>query len=590
MTLVAFALLSAPVPGTSQEYENFDYTTNGNAVTITRITNCGEFNGALITIPSTINGLPVTAIGDSAFEDCVGMTGVTMPDTLTNIGSYAFTDTGLTNITIPNSLAVIGEQAFFECGRLSNVTIPNTVTAIRGQAFWNCGPLTSVIIPNSVTNIGQGAFGACYNLSSALFQGNAPAQNGDPFAQDNLATVYYLAGTTGWGASFGSCRTAVWHVSPPAILGQPQSLTTNLGATVAFSVLADGTVPLGYQWLFNGKMISETTTNSYTITNVQPANSGGYTVIVTNLAGSATSVVALLVIRPYAATATATVVNGFLVGATLSDQGWGYTNAPSVMIIGGGGSGAQAVAVVSNGVVLAVNIMATGSGYTNAPAIFIAPPVIPQPAMGITALSFVSLTNLAVGTNYQVQCFFAGVWSDLGPAFTTASSTLTQYVRAASGYRLVKTPAPEQAYATAEVANGFVVGATVISGGSGYTTNPAVTIVSNGGGTNATATATVSGGIVTGIAITGTGSGYTDTPTIVMSAPPASALSPTVTQAMELDLGNLSPFNNYQVQFSPVAGGPWIDLDAPFTPTSTTNTQLLNVSGTVGFFRLKCAQ
>ena len=75
------------------------------------------------------------------------------------------------------------------------------------------------------------------------------------------------------------------------------------------------------------------------------------------------------------------------------------------------------------------------------------------------------------------------------------------------------------ATATAIVMYGFVVDKTVTSGGSGYTSAPAVTITGNGSG--ATATATVSGGAVTAITITNAGSGYTSGATITIAAPPA---------------------------------------------------------------------
>jgi hypothetical protein len=283
-------------------------------------------------------------------------------------------------------------------------------------------------------------------------------------------------------------------------------------------------------------------------------------------------------------------VNDFVVGATITDGGYGYTNTPTVRIIGGGGSGAQAVAVVSNGVVIAVNVLDAGYGYTNTPVIVIAPPFIPQPTMGIAAMSLLSFTNLAVGTNYQLQFFSGSTWANMGAAFTAASPTFTQYVSGTAGpngYRLATTPVPSQAYATAQVVNGFVVGATVTSGGSGYSTSPVVTILSNGGGSNATAIATVSGGAVTGITITSAGIGYTNTPTIIIAPPPATALWPNVTQVMELDFGSLSPYDNYQLEFTPVAGGAWSNLGIPFTPTSTTSTQYVNVSGNAGFFRVR---
>ncbi len=294
---------------------------------------------------------------------------------------------------------------------------------------------------------------------------------------------------------------------------------------------------------------------------------------------------------PRGATATANLVNDFVVGATITDGGYGYTNTPTVRIIGGGSGGAQAVAVVSNGVVIAINILNAGFGYTNTPVIVIAPPFIPQPKLGIEAMSLLSFTNLTVGTNYQLQLFSGHTWSNLGVAFTAASSTFMQYVPGTAGpngYRLAATPVPSQAYASAQMVNGFVVGATVISGGSGYGSSPAVSIV-GGGGSNATATAAVSGGGVAGITITSAGLGYTTMPTIVITPPPANALWPIVTQAMELNLSDLSPYENYQVEFAPAAGGVWSDLGIPFTTPSTMNTQYINVSGSAGCFRVRYA-
>jgi hypothetical protein len=60
-----------------------------------------------------------------------------------------------------------------------------------------------------------------------------------------------------------------------------------------------------------------------------------------------------------------------VVGATITDGGCGYTNAPPVLIVGGGGTGAAGTAVVSNGVVTGITITNAGFGYTNTPAIYI---------------------------------------------------------------------------------------------------------------------------------------------------------------------------------------------------------------------------
>ena len=106
-------------------HAQYEYTTNNGTITITGYTGFGS----AVTIPSTLTGLPVTSIGNNAFEFCTNLTSVTIPASVTNIG-YA---------------------AFYECTRL-----------------------TSVTIPASVTNIGQYAFEDCTNLTGVYFQGTPP--------------------------------------------------------------------------------------------------------------------------------------------------------------------------------------------------------------------------------------------------------------------------------------------------------------------------------------------------------------------------------------------------------------------------------
>ena len=90
-----------------------------------------------------------------------------IPNSVVRIGNYAFVDcNGLTSVTIPNSVAEIGEGAFYRCRNLTSITIPNSVKSIGSAAFYLCSGLTSVTIPNSVTDIGGSAFGGCSNLTS----------------------------------------------------------------------------------------------------------------------------------------------------------------------------------------------------------------------------------------------------------------------------------------------------------------------------------------------------------------------------------------------------------------------------------------
>jgi hypothetical protein len=164
---------------------------------------------------------------------------------------------------------------------------------------------------------------------------------------------------------------------------------------------------------------------------------------------------------------------------------------------------------------------------------------------------------------------------------------MVEGVAGSGDYRLALSPAPAQAFATAAVSYGFVVHATVTSGGSGYVTSPAVTIV-GGGGTNATAVAQISGGVVTNITITSNGSGYTNTPIVQIAPPPAAGVSPTVLPVMRLDSASLAPYRNYQIQFRPDLSGAWGNWNGGlFSPTDVTNSQYLFVTNGVGFFRLQ---
>ena len=151
-----------------------------------------------VTIPSTLGGRLVTSIGSKAFEDCSGLTSVTIPSSVTSIGDSAFSRcrglksvtipsgvtsigqamfsdcSGLTSVTIPEGVTSIGDSAFSRCRGLKSVTIPSSVTSIGYGAFEDCKGLTSVTIPAGVTNIGWRAFAGCSGLKSVTFEGKPP--------------------------------------------------------------------------------------------------------------------------------------------------------------------------------------------------------------------------------------------------------------------------------------------------------------------------------------------------------------------------------------------------------------------------------
>ena len=83
---------------------------------------------------------------------------------------------------------------------------------------------------------------------------------------------------------------------PPAITAQPQSLSVAAGSNVTFTVTATGTSPLSYQWRFNGTNLAYATASAYACNNAQTTDAGSYSVMVSNVAGTATSADAVLTV------------------------------------------------------------------------------------------------------------------------------------------------------------------------------------------------------------------------------------------------------------------------------------------------------
>lgn len=141
---VTACMLATPMEANAATEGYYTYSISSGKATITDVDT--SISGD-ITIPSTLGGYPVTIIGYSAFKDCTGLTGVTIPDSVTSISTYAFSRcSSLTNIIIPDSVTTIGGFAFSSCTELTCIRIPDSVTTIGSDAFSECSGLTDVYI------------------------------------------------------------------------------------------------------------------------------------------------------------------------------------------------------------------------------------------------------------------------------------------------------------------------------------------------------------------------------------------------------------------------------------------------------------
>lgn len=111
----------------------------------------------------------VKSIEQFAFNGCVNLTSVVLPENLTSINNYTFMD----------------------CSKLTNIEIPSTVTKIGNYAFYNCSELTTITIPSSVTSIGSYAFGNCKNLN-VIIDNSKDAVTIDKNAFYKFTSIRYL--------------------------------------------------------------------------------------------------------------------------------------------------------------------------------------------------------------------------------------------------------------------------------------------------------------------------------------------------------------------------------------------------------------
>jgi len=128
----------------------------------------------------------------------------------------------------------------------------------------------------------------------------------------------YSVIVSNFGGQVVSARARLAVTVPPAITRQPQSQTVLAGVNVTFAVTVSGTEPITYQWRFNGANLAGATAQTLARNNVQTANQGAYSVVVSNPSGSVTSSPADLTVNVPAAITAQPAPRVATVGETAS--------------------------------------------------------------------------------------------------------------------------------------------------------------------------------------------------------------------------------------------------------------------------------
>ena len=238
----------------------------------------------------------------SAFENCAGLTGVVIPEGVTEIGDFAFSNcpslenilvsadnpsyvsinncclskdlrklifgcrssiipegvsmieesafegcVGLTSLVIPEGVKEIGWDAFSGCTGLTNIVIPYSVTEINGGAFWGCTSLTSIVIPKGVTEIGESAFGGCVGLTSVVIpEGVTEIGYGAFSGCTGLTSIVIPKGVTEIGESaFRGCTGLTSVVIPEGVTEIGMNVFRDCTGLTSI-VMPEGVKEIGY--------------------------------------------------------------------------------------------------------------------------------------------------------------------------------------------------------------------------------------------------------------------------------------------------------------------------------------------------------
>ena len=189
----------------------FRYSDKGSSISIYEYTG----TDASVTIPSEINGKPVTAIEADAFEKNTTIKSVSIPASVTLIDIFAFSRcSNLSSVTFAENsqLKTIQSCAFEYCTSLTSIAIPDGVTFIGDNVFDRCSNLESISIPESVTSIGYGAFYGCTNLEEVNYPGSITQwehinADGSTASKIPLACAKLEATFTADGVTFAPVQT-----------------------------------------------------------------------------------------------------------------------------------------------------------------------------------------------------------------------------------------------------------------------------------------------------------------------------------------------------------------------------------------------
>ena len=159
-------------------------------------------NGKNLIIPESLDGVPVTSIGQQAFVNCTTLESVEIPDSITRMGYWAFSGcSNLKQVKLSKNLKYINMDCFSECSSLESIVVPEGVTQLAPGAFMHCTNLKKIELPSTLEGIYEHAFARCINLTQITIPAKVKVIAYGAFVGcDNLKDIYYPGTKEQWDA------------------------------------------------------------------------------------------------------------------------------------------------------------------------------------------------------------------------------------------------------------------------------------------------------------------------------------------------------------------------------------------------------
>ena len=193
--LMLTLMASFVVPGLADYGDGLDdylYSTGSSGVTLTKYFGEGE---STLVLPTEVEGLPVTRIGEKCFEDHDEIEAVVLPETLKVIGYRAFYGCSkLSDMNLPDSLEQTGGWALAHTGFTSFV-FPEGFDTLGYGTFYGSRNLETVVLPEGVNSIGENTFRGCSKLQSVTIPSDEIKIDIKGFEENSKVTIVGVPGS-----------------------------------------------------------------------------------------------------------------------------------------------------------------------------------------------------------------------------------------------------------------------------------------------------------------------------------------------------------------------------------------------------------